>query len=710
MNCFRILTRILAVGSAVAAQSLAVSGPNVGAANVTDERLLNAAGEPSQWMTYGGTYTEQRYSRLRQIDRTNVEQLGLAWSADYDTNLSQDGTPLYVDGVIYVSTAWSKVYAFDAASGRKLWEYDPKVPGQWAVNVCCGLVNRGIAAWKGKIYVGTLDGRLVAIDAGTGREAWSTLTIDRSRHYSITSAPRIAKGLVFIGNSGGEFGVRGYVSAYDAQSGKLVWRFYTVPGNPKDGFENDAMRRAAKTWGGDWWKLGGGGTVWDAIVYDPETDLVYFGVGNGSPWNDRDRDPTNGDDLYLASIIAVRAQTGEYVWHFQETPSDTWDYDAVSPMMLVSLGIDGHRRHVILQPSKNGFFYVIDAATGKLLRADPFTEVNWTDGLDPKTGRPHERPEARYPAGQPFNLEPGVQGAHGWQANAYSPQTGLIYFPSQRATFPMIDDPKYAPSPVGYNLGIDFYGSFTYYRDHPRDKDEFVGYLQAWNPVTGKLVWQGETNEGPTGGACATAGGLVFQGGGSSEEFRAYDARTGRKLWSFKTQTGVVAGPITYEFAGRQYVAVSAGGNQLGDYYAPNYSRLLVFALNGRARLPPVKPYVPRPLAPPPARAPAALVQSGEERYSHYCATCHGENGQTRGSYFPDLTRTPLLYTQEGFDQVVLKGVLSERGMDSFASVLKPTDTQAIRAFIIARANAIKNAPPASFDGRPPPPQPHEEH
>ncbi len=678
------------------------------AANVTADRLAHAASEPAQWMTYGGTYEEQRYSRLGQITRANVERLGLVWYADYDTNLSQDGTPLYIDGVIYVSTAWSKVYAFSARSGRELWEYDPKVPGLWAVNVCCGLVNRGIAAWRGKIYVGTLDGRLVAIDARTGKEAWSALTIDRSQHYSITSAPRVAKGLVFIGNSGGEYGVRGYLSAYDAETGKLVWRFYTVPGNPQDGFENEAMRRAAKTWGGEWWKLGGGGTVWDAIVYDPVTDLVYFGTGNGTPWNDRDRDPTNGDDLYLASIIAVKAETGEYVWHYQETPADTWDYDAVSPLMVVNLNIDGRKRRVILQPSKNGFFYVLDAATGKLLRADPFTEVNWADGVDRETGRPRVRPEARYPAGRPFNLAPGVQGAHGWHANAYSPQTGLIYIPTQHAYFPMIDDPKYAPSPVGYNLGIDFAGSFTYYRDHPHDKNEFVGFLEAWDPIAGKVVWRGEANQGPTGGAVATAGGLVFQGGGSSEEFRAYDARTGRKLWSFKAQTGVVAGPITYELDGRQYVAVSVGGNQPGGYYAPNYSRLLVFALDGHANLPPPKPFTPRPLAPPPATAPAKLVQAGEERYSHFCAACHGENGQTRGSNFPDLTRTPLLYTQEGFDQVVLKGVLAERGMDSFASVLKPADTEAIRAYIIARANDLKKHPPPAFGGSAPKQQ-HQE-
>jgi alcohol dehydrogenase (cytochrome c)/quinohemoprotein ethanol dehydrogenase len=679
------------------------------AADVSEQRLLHAASEPAQWMTYGGTYEEQRFSGLRKINRENVKRLGLAWFADYDTNLAQQGTPLYVDGVIYASTAWSKVYAFDAHSGREIWRYDPRVPGEWAVNVCCGLVNRGIAAWHGKIYVGTLDGRLVALDARTGKEVWSTLTIDRSKHYSITSAPRVAKGKVFIGNSGGEFGVRGYIAAYDAETGKPAWRFYTVPGNPQQPFENEAMKRAAATWTGDWWKLGGGGTVWDAIVYDPVTDLVYFGTGNGSPWNDGDRDPSNGDNLYLASIVAVKADTGEYAWHYQTTPADTWDFDAVSPMTIANLTLDGKKRRVILQPCKNGFFYVLDAATGKLLSARSFTEVNWADGVDLKTGRPRVRKEARYRIGVPFNGLPGAQGAHGWHANAFSPDTGLMYIPTQHAYFPWVADPKYAPSAIGYNLGIDFGAQFTFYREHPESPSDFVGYLEAWDPVSGREVWRGEPNQGPTGGALATAGGLVFQGGGSSEEFRAYDARTGEKLWSMPVQTGVIAGPISYAVDGEQYVAVSVGGNQMGGYYAPNHSRLLVFALGGTTQLPAAEAYTPLPLAPPPSTAASQVVAAGREKYSQFCAVCHGDNGQTRGANFPDLTRTPLLYTQEGFDQVVLQGVLAERGMVSFAAALKPEDTQAIRAFITARANELKNAPQPELPG-PAPAQPHKEH
>jgi quinohemoprotein ethanol dehydrogenase len=678
-------------------------------ANVNAARLRHAASEPSQWMTYGGTYDEQRFSRLKQIDRGNVQQLGLVWFADYDTNLRQDGTPLYIDGVIYVSTAWSKVYAFDARSGRKLWEYDPKTPGQWIRNVCCGIVNRGIAAWNGKIYLGTLDGRLVAIDARTGREAWSVLTIDKRKHYSITSAPRVANGKVLIGESGGEYGVRGYLSAYDAETGKLDWRFYTVPGNPKDGFENAAMKKAASTWSGQWWKLGGGGTVWDAILYDPRTDLVYFGTGNGSPWNDRYRDPKSGDDLYLATILAVKLSTGEYVWHYQTTPADTWDYDAVSPMVIADLSVDGQQRHVLMQACKNGFFYMLDAATGKLLRAVPFTDVNWANGVDMQTGRPRVIDAARFPVGKPFNLAPGVQGAHGWQGNAFSPETGLLYIPTQRAYFPMIADPSFTPNPVGYNLGLDFTAPFTYYAAHPQEKNGFASYLQALDPVTGEQVWKTPEGQGGTGGALATAGGLVFQGAGSDPELRALDARSGAKLWSANTGTGMMAPPITYELDGKQYIAASVGGAPTGGYYAPNYSRMLVFALGGKAVLPSTEPYTPPPLDPPPDTAAPAVVKTGSQRYAQYCAACHGDQGATRGANFPDLTRTPLLHSQEGFDQVVLQGVRAQRGMASFAEALKPEDTKAIRAYIIARANDIKKHPTPAFGGPPPPSQPHQE-
>jgi quinohemoprotein ethanol dehydrogenase len=343
-----------------------------------------------------------------------------------------------------------------------------------------------------------------------------------------------------------------------------------------------------------------------------------------------------------------------------------------------------------------------------LLRAVPFTEVNWADGVDMKTGRPRVKPDARFPVGKPWNLEPGVQGAHGWQANSYSPQTHLLYFPTQVAYFPMVADKNFTPNPVGYNLGLDFTAPFTYYKDHPDQKSGFTGYLQAWDPVTGKQVWRGEENQGPSGGALATAGGLVFHGGGSADEIRAYDAKTGDKLWSFKTETGVVAAPISFELDGQQYVAISVGGNTMGGYYAPNYSRMLVFGLGGTVQLPPTVPYTPPPLDPPPATASAQEVKAGSDKYSEFCAQCHGDRGQTRGANFPDLTRTPLLHAQEGFDAVVLKGILQTRGMASFASALKPDDTKAIRAYLIDRANEAKKALAALPPGGPGVSQPHQ--
>ena len=554
-------------------------------ANVTQQRLLAATSEPSQWMTNGGDYQEWRYSGLTQIDRSNVSQLGLVWFAGLDTNVQQNSTPLQIDGVVYVSTAWSKVYAFDARVGTQLWQYDPQVPDNWRSRVCCGLKNRGVAAWGGKIYVGTLDGRLVAIDARTGTAVWSVLTIDASWRYAITGAPRVAKGMVLIGNAGAEYGVRGYVSAYDADTGRLLWRFFTVPGNPATGFENQAMQTAAATWSGEWWRIGGGGALWNSIVYDPKTELVYFGTANGTPWNQRYRDPSGGDNLYIASIVAVHADTGAYAWHYQATPGDTWDYDSTSPLTIADLSLDGRTRHVVMQANKNGFFYVLDGATGELLRAQAFTQMNWADGVDMTTGRPRVRPEARYGAGQDFNGIPGPQGARGWHPSAFSPQTGLLYIPTQEAYFAWVQDPTYVPSDTGFNLGIDL-SSGTYYQTHPNAPRGFQSFLQAWDPSTGTRVWRGESSSGPTGGALATAGGLVFQGGGSSQEFRAYDAATGTKLWSTQARTGVFAGPISYEVDGRQYVAVTVGSGASSPS-APNLSRLLVFAPNGTAQLPP---------------------------------------------------------------------------------------------------------------------------
>lgn len=695
---------ILASGALRAAASPERAAPP---ANVTAERLVEAAQEPGEWMTYGGTYSEQRFSRLRQIDSSNVSGLGLEWFADYETNQDQHGSPLYIDGVIYVSTARDVVYAFDARTGRRLWKYNPMIHGE-RLRYNVGLVNRGIAAWRGKIFIGTLDARLVAIDARTGKEVWSTDTVPESlglgemaNHYSITMAPRAAKGKVFIGASGGEFGVRGWIAAYDAETGKQVWRFWTVPGDPEKGFESKALERAAKTWSGEWWKIaGGGGTVWDAAVYDPVTDLLYFGTGNASPWNARVREPSLDDDLYTASIVAVRPDTGEYVWHYQETPGDAWDYDAVSPMMTADLTIHGQRKHVILQPSKNGFFYVLEAATGKLLSADPFTEVNWATGVDMKTGRPTVVPAARYEK-QPWDLAPGVQGGHSWHPNAFSPLTGLVYIPAWEAYFTMASPPPGTRMPAGrgFSLGVAMGARIAPGELQPYDRHGVSGRLEAWDPVARKIVWETEpfTNGRPTSGVLATAGNLVFMGNGGGKVLSAYDARTGAKLWSFDAQTAVYAAPISYRLDGVQYIAASVGGAAQGGYFAPTHARMLVFALGGNAVLPKPEPYTPPPLNPPPSTASAATIAHGGELYGRYCSVCHGLNGYQARTSFPNLTVTPLLWTQPGFDAVVLQGVRTDKGMGSFAKELQPEDAAAIREYLVSRANVLKAGGPAAL-------------
>ena len=654
------------------------------AASVDGARLLAADTEPGQWMSYGRTYAEQRYSPLKEIDAGNVGQLGLAWYADLGTGRGHEATPIVVDGVIYVTTSWSKVFAFDARTGRRLWAFDPQVPGEYAVNSCCDVVNRGVAVWQGKVYVGTIDARLIALDAATGKELWSAQTAGAP--YSITGAPRVAGGLVLIGNGGAEFTIRGYVSAYDAETGELVWRFYTVPGDPAKGFENDAMAMAAKTWTGTWWKTGGGGSTWDSIIYDPDTGLVLFGVGNGSPWQSSERTPgKGGDNLFLTSIVAVDLKTGSYRWHFQQTPSDSWDYDSNAPLMLADLRIGGETRHVVMQANKNGFFYVLDAATGEFISGKNFVPVNWTTGLDPETGRADVVPAARYDiTGKGFIVRPGPEGAHSWAPTSFSPQTGLVYIPAVDTNYAFLfndpdeDAPTGPPRDLFAEQGVERISN---------------GFLVAWDPVRQSEVWRVDFGTGRGGGTLVTAGGLVFQGN-SNEEFVAYRADTGERLWSAPAQTRIVAAPVTYTLDGAQYVAVLAGVSR--NYYDPTYSRLLVYKLGGTVQLPPKAPPPPAPvLDPPPATASADVVAHGRQVYDQLCGGCHSARFGARG-VFPNLHYSSALESQEDFDAIVLDGIRQDKGMVSFASKIGADDAAAIRAFIIADANRAKAAAQAA--------------
>ena len=482
---------------------------------VDDAALATPEARQQDWLSYGRDYYEQRFSPLNEISETNVDKLGLAWQFETATERGLEATPLVVDGVMYTTASWSVTYAIDARTGKQLWKYDPEVHRKYDNLACCDVVNRGAAFYKGKVIVGVLDGRLVALDANSGKVAWQTTTVDQTQPFTITGAPRIARGKVIIGNGGAEYGVRGYVSAYDAETGKLAWRFYTVPGDPSKPQENKALEKALPTWKGtEWFKVGGGGTVWDSIVYDPELNLLYVGTGNGSPWNRDLRSPGGGDNFYLCSILAINPDNGELVWHYQTTPADTWDYTSVQPMMLADMNWAGKPRKVIMQAPKNGFFYVLDRATGELLAADPYVEVNWATHVDLKTGRPVEVPGAAYKDKGTY-IRPGPLGGHNWQAMSYSPRTGLVYIPAQ-------DNGRYYEQPKDftfvpnqYNLGVAPIG-----RNMDRYDIPYKGRLLAWDPVARKPRWTVEYGNYWNGGTLATAGNLVFQGTASGDFYR----------------------------------------------------------------------------------------------------------------------------------------------------------------------------------------------
>ena len=663
---------------------------------------LLAAVPDGEWLSYGRDRGEQRFSPLTAVNAGNVGQLGLAWHADLDTARGQEATPLVHDGVLYVSTAWSMVKAFDAATGKPLWAYDPKVPRETLVRACCDAVNRGVALAGGQVFVGTLDGRLVSLDAKTGKVRWSVIAVPDQRNYAITGAPRIAKGLVLIGSGGGEYRARGFLAAFDQHTGRQVWRFDTVPGNPAKGFENPAMARAAKTWSGPWWKLGGGGTVWDAITYDPTTNLVLFGTGNAEPWNPAPAGRTgDGDTLYTASVVAVDAATGAYRWHYKETPEDRWDFDSDAQISLADLKIDGQMRHVALHAPKNGTFYVLDAKTGAFISAKAFVPQNWNTGFDPRTGRPTINPAARYEVtGKPFIGLPGAGGAHSWQPMSYSPQTGLVYLPANLAAFPYAAAKGWQASAIGFQTGQD--SAAIAMPAIPAAREGALaattGALIAWDPVKQQAAWTVSYPSAWNGGTLATAGNLVFEGDAQGI-FNAFSADKGARLWSYPVQTGVIAAPMTYAIGGVQYVAVLAGWGGVWDVATGilsrkggaehNISRLLVFRLGGGDHLPPAPPPADMVLDPPPVTGTAAQVAHGADVYGRYCGVCHGD-AAIAGGVNPDLRHSGVLESAEAIRMVVLGGALKSEGMVSFAPTLNRADVEAVRQYLIHRANEDK--------------------
>lgn len=681
------------VKAVLAALLVATAMPSHGAARV-DGKAIADERQGANWLAYGRTYSEQRFSPLAKIKDSNVKDLGLAWHLDLPEDRSLLSTPLVVDGVLYFSGSFSVVTAVDATSGKVLWRYDPKVIEHSGDRLRIFWdFSRGIAFWKGRVYAATVDGRLIAIDAKTGQEVWSTMTVDPNQPYYITGAPRVFRDKVVIGNGGTELGaIRGYVTAYDTETGKQVWRFYTVPGNPADGFEDETQAMAAKTWNGEWWKHGGGGTAWNAITYDSEFNRVYIGTGNGSPWNQRMRSPGGGDNLFLCAIVALDADTGKYMWHYQTTPGESWDYNSAMDIMLADLKLGGRNVKALLHAPKNGFFYIIDRANGKLLSAEPFAKVTWASKIDLATGKPIENPGQRYESGEAI-VWPSPFGAHSWHAMSYNPKTGLVYIPSIEMAG-LFSDKGMEPA-TWHSPKFQFDPAVDLMRDDvPANAGNSA--LMAWDPVHQRQVWRQPLPGVWNPGTLSTAGNLVFQGRVDGE-FVAYRADTGAPVWRFPVGVGISAPPISYAVKGKQYVALLAGWGgagasmpgslaaQHGWTYRGHPRRLLAFSLDGKETLPPgPPPAFAVPLDAPGFEVQPALAERGGHVFVQQCVMCHGA-GAVSGGYAPDLRASAIPIDPTSFRDVLLKGVLRSRGMPAFND-LSADEIEALQHYIRQQA------------------------
>jgi PQQ-dependent dehydrogenase (methanol/ethanol family) len=710
------------VGSALKHSSLAEpaiaatakpAAPMQPGAGVDGARIANADADPGEWLSHGRTYSEQRYSPLARIDTANVGKLGVAWEYRTYSVRGLEATPLVADGVMFITLAWSKVIALDAASGKELWQFDPQVPGETGRYLCCDVVNRGVALWKGAVFVGTLDGRLIKLDAKTGKPLWSVDTVENHKKvYTITGAPRVVDGLVVIGNGGAEYDARGYVTAYDAATGMQKWRVHVVPGDPSKPQESKALTDALKTWDTTgkykFWQIGGGGAPWNSFAFDPALHLVYFGTGNGNPWNRDIRSPKGGDNLYLSSVVAVDTRSGQMRWHYQTTPGDTWDFDSTADVVLADLTIGGKLRHVLMHAPKNGFFYVLDRATGELISAEKFGLVTWAKGIDLKTGKPIENPDARY-KDKLAVVYPAATGAHNWQPMSYSPQTGLVYIPAMDAAQPFVADKTFAYRPGAWNTGVDFAGISKLVLDlikAGKAPPPGLGFIKAWDPVKQKEAWQVSMGGSWNSGLLSTGGGLLF-GGDAYGMFSAYDARTGKKLWSIDLKTGILAPAMSYEIGGTQYIALLAGWGGAGGLsafkdpntalskYQTDQGRLFVFKLGGRQQVAALAPEGVPPTEPPPQTADAKTIEKGFNLYHRTCLVCHGFFAQSEGEV-PDLRLAPREIWDQ-YDDIVRGGALSGGGMASFKDILSKDDVAAIRAYILDQSHL------AWTQGHPPP-------
>ena len=695
-------------------------------AAVSETRVLSAAQEPDQWFTPGRDAEGSYYSPLDTINAATVGRLGFAWAYDLDTHRGLEATPIVVDGVMYTSGNWGRVYAVDATSGRELWTYDPQVPGQWGRYACCDVVNRGVAVRDGRVYVASLDGYLHALDARTGRRLWRVDTLPgrgpTAFPYFITGAPLIAGGLIVIGNGGGDFaGARGSISAYDLHTGTFRWRFYTVPRDPRLGPQDQPQLEAAlKTWDRRYdWKVGGGGSVWDGMAYDASLRLIYFGTGNASPYQVVDVDRAGLDELYVASILAVHADSGQLAWHYQPTPGDAWDYDSTAKVVLADLTIAGQRRSVLMQANKNGFLYVLDRKTGEFLAGQPFAAMTWTEGLDPRTHRPITAAHANWMR-EPRVIFPAATGAHGWQPMSYSPRTGLVYVPVIDAPMVYVNTQHRPAGLIEGNFDLAFFfpedydpqaleglfGKLPSLEALARTVKEPLrsrGVLRAVDPKTGTIAWEQPGTNVWDGGVMSTAGNLVFRGDAAGF-LNVYAADSGRLLKRIEVGTSIMAAPMTYRVAGQQYVAVMAGygGGVLYSPFPPdsaayrygNQGRIVAFRLDGGS-VPKPSPVRETPAPDPPVRegTPAQVAQ-GAVLYSRFCSRCHVFG---RG-ILPDLRRMSPT-TQQLFYEIVLKGAYQAKGMARWDDVLSDSDAQAIHAYLVdqawqARASRHDAVPP----------------
>lgn len=677
----------------------------------------------ADWPSLGRTFRGDRFSPLTQINAENAGKVGFAWEYEARSHRGrvehgQEATPIMVDGVLYAAGPWGSVFAVDAKTGREKWRYDPEVDGSYNRRACCDVVNRGVQVSKGSVYVGTLDGYLVKLDAATGKELWRADTfIERdTRFYTITGPPQVAKNVVVIGNSGAEYGVRGYVTAYDLETGAEKWRFFTVPGDPAKGPpENPAMEQALKTWGPKTdWDSRLGGTVWGEMNYDPDLNLLYVGTGNSTPYSGWHRDPSGGDNLYLVSILAINPDDGTLKWHYQQVPWELWDYTATANMILADLTIDGRLRKVIMQAPKNGYYYVLDRETGQFISAKPFVYTNWATEID-SAGRPTINPAANY-KDKPAVVFPTEAGGHNWQPMAFSTATGLAYIPAREQGMVIANQPVYKWTPGDVNVGsiamlgfiLDLVGpteramfeqvmAATPGHPSPLTKEVLIAYdpvaqKERWRVPVGDADWAG-------GGVLTTAGNLVIQGT-SSGHLRVYRADSGTQLADIDVGTAMMAAPISYEIEGEQYVAVLAGfggavapvyPTEIAAYRYQNYGRLLAFKLGGAA--------TPRPLArikqttpEPPTLAGLTdrMADRGGPIFLARCMGCHGGRGEGRLSAYPDLHRITV-ETHAIFDSIVLGGRLKNSGMASFADILKPADVAAVHAYLLREQRKLWN-------------------